>query len=179
MQFAAVEHGELMAEIIGRRDLERNFQFFEAGRHDFGQEGLEDTLDIELAEAQAAFNRLGESAGARPPHAAGHLGTGAEDGTCIVVNVAAAHAGGNACAHQRADGGTGDRDRFDTEFVQRLYDMDMRKATCAATAERDGEGRAQPLPPVASAGPTTRIAGSTDSSFLATAFTSSSVTPLI
>ena len=92
------------------------------------------------------------------------------------MNLPPCHAGGHARAHQRADRGAGDGDRPDSQFVQRLDDMDMGKAARAATAEGDAEGGAHPLPPPASGGPTIITAGSADKSFFATAFTSSSVT---
>ena len=59
----------------------------------------------------------------------------------IVMDVAAAHAGRHAGAHDRADRRAGDRDRPDAELVERLDDMDMGEAAGAAAAERDGEAR--------------------------------------
>ena len=146
------------------------------------QEGLEDALDVELRNAKPA-DHLGKP-GPSAPHAADHLGAPRQDRAGIVVDVLAGHAGGHARAHDRADRRSGDRHRPDAEFVKRLDRMDMRQAARAAAAEGYGEARLarsrcssrHPLLPSASGGPITRIAGSAVSSFLAAAFTSSSVT---
>ena len=65
----------------------------------------------------------------------------AEHRSGIVVNVAAAHAGRHARAHDRADRGAGDRHRPDAQFVERLDGVDVRKPARAAAPEGDREAR--------------------------------------
>ena len=182
LQVALGEDRELVAEIVGRRHLERDLQLLESRRDGRGQEGLEDALDIELADADAALHGFGDRARPRAPHARGHLGAAAEDRAAVIVDFGPSHAGGHAGAHDGADGGAGDRHRLDAELVQRLDGVDMRQSPRAAAAEGNREGRVHPLPLPAtctSGGPITIIAGSTDRSFLASALTCASVTASI
>src|SRR5690606_25248294 len=106
-------------------------------RHRLGQKCLEDSLHVELADAQATFHGLGERARAGTPDATGHLCALAEYGAGVVVDVAPRHARRHARTHYGADGGSGDRDRLYSELVQRLDHMDMGQSARAAAAESD------------------------------------------
>nr|CAI0336319.1 hypothetical protein SHINE37_40173 [Rhizobiaceae bacterium] len=139
---AAVADAFALRVIIRGDDLQGNGKPLEGLRQPFRQEGLEDALQVELADAEAAGDDLGKAGGPEAPEAVHDAARMADGGQRVLADLPARHAGRPCRAHDGADRRAGDQHRADAEFVQHLDDMDMGKPARAAAAKRDGDGRA-------------------------------------
>ncbi len=141
-QRAALEDGLMHAVIIGGGDLQRDGEAGEILGNGIRQEGFQNALDVELAEAEAVGHGLAECRRPQAPEPVEDLAAPADGRQRIVADLAARHARRHARTHDGADGGAGNRHRPDAQFIQHLDDMQMRQPARPAAAEGNRHRRA-------------------------------------